>query len=94
MSHYENDTWQPPIHLGPGIDPTAGPNINTSAWELEPSFRMTAMLFISRWYEPGNILSGDLVVQKVDGIQQSAKTGMMCRNYQTSTRRPGKDIVR
>jgi WD40-like Beta Propeller Repeat len=37
MSHKVNGAWQEPIHLGPGIDPTVGPNINTSAWELEPS---------------------------------------------------------
>ncbi len=37
MSHYVNGSWQAPIHLGPDIDPTVGPNINTSAWELEPS---------------------------------------------------------
>jgi len=74
MSHYENDTWQPPIHLGPGIDPTAGPNINTSAWELEPSFSDDGNVIYFTRYEPGNILSGDLyVVQKVDGIWQSAK---------------------
>lgn len=93
MSHYENDTWQPPIHLGPGIDPTVGPNINTSAWELEPSFRMTAMLFISRdmnqvifcqaistWFRKSMVSGSPL------------KTGMMCRNYQTSTRRPGRAL--
>jgi len=39
ISRYENGAWQNPIHLGPDIDPTVGPNINTSAWELEPSIR-------------------------------------------------------
>ena len=34
MSHNVNGAWQTPIHLGPSIDPTVGPNINTSAWEL------------------------------------------------------------
>lgn len=38
MSHYTDGAWQPPIHLGPDIDPTKGPSINTSSWELEPSF--------------------------------------------------------
>jgi hypothetical protein len=33
IAHNVNGTWQAPIHLGPGIDPTVGPNINTSAWE-------------------------------------------------------------
>ncbi|MCP5242751.1 MAG: PD40 domain-containing protein [Burkholderiales bacterium] len=74
MSHYENDTWQPPIHLGPEIDPATGPNINTSAWELEPSFSDDGNVIYFTRYEPGNMLSGDLyVVQKVDGVWQSAK---------------------
>ncbi len=34
MAHNVNGEWQAPIHLGPGIDPAVGPNINTSAWEL------------------------------------------------------------
>lgn len=74
MSHYENDAWQPPIHLGPDIDPTVGPNINTAAWELEPSFSDDGNVIYFTRYEPGDILSGDLyVVQKVDGVWQSAQ---------------------
>jgi hypothetical protein len=29
MAHKVNGKWQAPIHLGPDIDPTVGPNINT-----------------------------------------------------------------
>ncbi|MCB1936170.1 MAG: PD40 domain-containing protein [Nitrosomonas sp.] len=74
MSHYEDDAWQPPVHLGPDIDPAVGPNINTSAWELEPSFSDDGNVIYFTRYEPGNMLSGDLyVVQKIDGVWQSAK---------------------
>lgn len=74
MSRRENGAWQPPVHLGPDIDPTVGPNINTSAWELEPSFSDDGNVIYFTRYEPGNILSGDLyVVQKVDGVWQPAK---------------------
>lgn len=74
MSQNVNGEWQTPIHLGPDIDPRIGPNINTSAWELEPSFSDDGNVIYFTRYEPGNLLSGDLyVVQKVDGIWQSAK---------------------
>ena len=74
MSHQADGEWQEPIHLGPGIDPKAGPNINTSAWELEPSFSDDGNVIYFTRYEPGNMLSGDLyVVQKVDGVWQSAR---------------------
>ncbi|MCC6921453.1 MAG: hypothetical protein E6Q61_09985 [Nitrosomonas sp.] len=74
MSHNVNGIWQSPIHLGPDIDPTVGPNINTSAWDLEPSFSDDGNVIYFTRYEPGNLLSGDLyVVQKVDGVWQSAK---------------------
>ena len=74
MSHNVNGIWQPPIHLGPDIDPTVGPNINTSDWDLEPSFSDDGNVIYFTRYEPGNLLSGDLyVVQKVDGVWQSAK---------------------
>ena len=74
MSHRADGEWQEPIHLGPGIDPKAGPNINTSAWELEPSFSDDGNVIYFTRYEPGNMLSGDLyVVQKVDGVWQSAR---------------------
>lgn len=74
MSHNVDGHWQPPIHLGPGIDPAVGPNINTGAWELEPSFSDDGNVIYFTRYEPGNLLSGDLyVVQKIDGVWQSAR---------------------
>ncbi|SEN02037.1 PD40 domain-containing protein [Nitrosomonas marina] len=74
MSYYENDAWKPPIHLGPAIDSSMGPNINTPAWELEPSFSDDGNVIYFTRYEPGNMLSGDLyVVQKIDGVWQTAK---------------------
>ena len=74
MSQQVNGEWQEPIHLGAGIDPKVGPNINTSAWELEPSFSDDGNVIYFTRYVPGNLLSGDLyVVQKVDGVWQSAK---------------------
>jgi len=74
MSRLAGGEWQEPIHLGPGIDPTVGPNINTSAWELEPSFSDDGNVIYFTRYEPSNLLSGDLyVVQKVDGVWQSAR---------------------
>ena len=74
MSHNVDGVWQTPIHLGPDIDPTVGPNINTSAWELEPSFSDDGNVIYFTRYEPGNLLSGDLyVVQKIDGVWQSAR---------------------
>ena len=72
--HYVDGSWQPPIHLGPSIDSTVGPSINTSAWELEPSFSDDGNVIYFTRYEPGNLLSGDLyVVQKIDGVWQSAR---------------------
>ena len=66
MSHKANGTWQAPIHLGPGIDPTMGPNINTSAWELEPSLSEDGNVIYFTRYEPGNLSTGDLyVTQKI-----------------------------
>lgn len=74
MSHYVDGAWQSPIHLGPDINPTIGPSINTSFWELEPSFSDDGNVIYFTGYEPGNLLSGDLyVVQKIDGVWQSAK---------------------
>ncbi|MER0170944.1 MAG: hypothetical protein DU489_10125 [Nitrosomonas sp.] len=74
MSHRVDGEWQEPVHLGPGIDPKVGPNINTSAWELEPSFSDDGNVIYFTRYEAGNMLSGDLyVVQKVDGVWQSAR---------------------
>jgi Tol biopolymer transport system component len=74
MSHYENGAWQNPIHLGPDIDLTVGPNINTSAWELEPSLSEDGNAIYFTRYEPGNMLSADLyVVQKVNGVWQKAR---------------------
>ena len=74
MSHYVDGAWQSPIHLGPDIDPTIGPSINTSSWELEPSFSDDGNVIYFTRYEPGNLLSGDLyVVQKIDGVWQSAR---------------------
>jgi hypothetical protein len=74
ISHYVNGAWQSPIHLGPGIDPTVGPNINTSAWELEPSFSDDGNVIYFTRYQPGNLSTGDLyVTQKVDGVWQPAR---------------------
>lgn len=74
MSRLVDGEWQEPVHLGPGIDPKVGPNINTSAWELEPSFSDDGNVIYFTRYESGNMLSGDLyVVQKVDGVWQEAK---------------------
>jgi WD40 repeat protein len=74
MSHNVDGAWQPPIHLGPSIDSAVGPSINTSAWELEPSFSDDGNIIYFTRYEPGNLLSGDLyVVQKIDGVWQSAR---------------------
>lgn len=74
MAHNVNGTWQAPIHLGPGIDPTVGPNINTSAWELEPSFSDDGNVVYFTRYEPGNLSTGDLyVTQKINGVWQPAR---------------------
>ncbi|MDH5666700.1 MAG: hypothetical protein OEY86_01640 [Nitrospira sp.] len=74
MAHKVNGAWQTPIHLGPGIDPTVGPNINTAAWELEPSFSDDGNVIYFTRYEPGNMSTGDLyVTQKVNGVWQSAR---------------------
>ncbi len=74
MSHNVNGVWQTPVHLGPGIDPTVGPNINTSAWELEPSLSDDGNALYFTRYEPGNLSTGDLyVVQKIDGVWQAAR---------------------
>ncbi len=74
MSHKVNGVWHGPIHLGPGIDPTVGPNINTSAWELEPSLSDDGNVIYFTRYEPGNLSTGDLyVTQKIDGVWQPAR---------------------
>ena len=74
MSHNVDGAWQEPIHLGSDIDPTVGPNINTAAWELEPSFSDDGNVIYFTRYEPGNLLSGDLyVVQKVNGVWQQPR---------------------
>lgn len=69
MSHNVNGVWQTPIHLGPGVNPSVGPNINTSAWELEPSLSDDGNALYFTRYEPGNLSTGDLyVTQKIDGV--------------------------
>jgi WD40-like Beta Propeller Repeat len=74
MSHSVNGAWQTPTHLGPGIDPTVGPNINTSAWELEPSLSDDGNVIYFTRYEPGNLSTGDLyVTQKINGVWQPAR---------------------
>ena len=74
MAHKVRGVWQEPIHLGPGIDPAVGPNINTSAWELEPSFSDDGNVIYFTRYEPGNLSTGDLyVTQKLNGIWQPAR---------------------
>ena len=75
MSHNMNGTWQAPIHLGPGIDPTVGPNINTSAWELEPSLSDDGNVIYFTRYEPGNLSTGDLyVTKKINGVWQKPQS--------------------
>ncbi|MBL8075437.1 MAG: PD40 domain-containing protein, partial [Nitrospira sp.] len=74
MAHNVNGTWQEPIHLGPSIDPTVGPNINTSAWELEPSLSEDGNVIYFTRYQPGNLSTGDLyVTQKINGVWQPAR---------------------
>ena len=74
MAHKVGGVWQEPIHLGPGIHPAVGPNINTSAWELEPSFSNDGNVIYFTRYEPGNLSTGDLyVTQKLNGIWQPAR---------------------
>jgi Tol biopolymer transport system component len=75
ISNYVDDSWQAPVNLGEGIDPTVGPNVNTSAWELEPSFSEDGnALYFTRYTVPGFYHSADLfVVQKIDGVWQEAK---------------------
>ncbi len=75
MAHNVNGVWQTPIHLGPDIDPKVGPNINTEAWELEPSLSDDGNAIYFTRYQPGNFSTGDLyVVQKINGVWQQAKS--------------------
>lgn len=74
MAHKVKGEWQAPFNLGPGIDPAVGPNINTSAWELEPSLSDDGNAIYFTRYEPGNLSTGDLyVTQKVNGVWQPAR---------------------
>ncbi len=74
MARNVNGTWEEPIHLGSGIDPTEGPNINTSALELEPSLSDDGNVIYFTRYEPGNLSTGDLsVTQKINGVWQPAR---------------------
>jgi Tol biopolymer transport system component len=74
MTHNIDGEWQEPIHLGPDVDPTVGPNINTAAWELEPSLSEDGNVIYFTRYKPDNLLSGDLyVVQKVEGVWQAPR---------------------
>lgn len=59
MAHSVNGTWQTPIQLGPGIDPKVGPNINTEAWELEPSLYDDGNAIYFTRYQPGNLSTGE-----------------------------------
>ncbi|MGZ0080066.1 PD40 domain-containing protein [Methylomonas sp. ZR1] len=75
MAHSVNGQWQTPIALGPGIDPKVGPAINTEAWELEPSLSDDGNAIYFTRYQAGNLSTGDLyVVQKIDGVWQTAKS--------------------
>lgn len=95
MSHLVNGEWQEPVHLGPGIDSKVGPNINTSAWELEPSFSDDGNVIYFTRYEAGNMLSGDLyVVQKVDGVWQEARNWNDVPSCRASIPQPVRNIVR
>lgn len=74
MARYENGVWQSPVNLGPDLDPHVGPNINTSAWELEASLSDDGNVIYFTRYQSGNLSTGDLyVTQKVDGVWQPAK---------------------
>jgi WD40-like Beta Propeller Repeat len=74
MAHKVKGEWQAPFNLGLGIDPMVGPNINTSAWELEPSLSDDGNVIYFTRYEPGNLSTGDLyVTQKVNGVWQPAR---------------------
>ena len=74
MAHKVSGKWQAPIHLGPSIDPALGPNINTAAWELEPSLSDDGNVIYFTRYQPGNLSTGDLyVTQKIKGVWQPAK---------------------
>jgi len=74
MAHNVEGVWQAPIHLGPGIDPTVGPNINTADWDLEPTFSDDGNVIYFTRYKAGNMSTGDLyVVQKVNGVWQAPR---------------------
>lgn len=74
MSRNVDGVWQTPVHLGPNIDPTVGPNINTSSWELEPSFSEDGNAIYFTRYQAGNLATGDLwVVEKVNGVWQTPR---------------------
>ena len=75
MSHHVNGEWQTPVHLGPGIDPSIGPNINTADWELEATLSNDGNALYFTRYKAGNLSTGDLyVAQKVNGLWQPAKS--------------------
>jgi hypothetical protein len=74
MAHNVNGAWQTPIQLGPGIDPKVGPNINTEAWELEPSLSDDGNAIYFTRYQAGNFSTAELyVAQKIDGVWQPAR---------------------
>lgn len=94
MAHKVKGEWQAPFNLGPGIDPAVGPNINTSAWALEPSLSDDRNAIYFTRYEPGNLSTGDLyVTQKLNGVWQPARNWNEVPELPTLIRRPVKNIV-
>lgn len=74
MARNVDGVWQAPIQLGPNIDPTVGPNINTAAWELEPAISDDGNVIYFTRYQAGNLSTGDLwVVEKVNGVWQAPR---------------------
>jgi hypothetical protein len=74
MARNVDGVWQTPVALGPGIDPTLGPNLNTADWELEASFSDDGNLIYFTRYQAGNLSTGDLwVAQKVNGVWQAPR---------------------
>ena len=74
MARNVDGVWQEPIQLGPDINLSVGPNINTADWELEPAISDDGNAIYFTRYKAGNLSTGDLwVVQKVNGVWQAPR---------------------